>query len=76
MIVPMAAKATIVMRAPPNRSESRPPYGRASEPTRAPRNASEIDAPPTLIAENSGNWSAMSFGNTLAKPMNDPKVPM
>ena len=26
--------------------------------------------------EKSGNWSAMSLGNTLENPMNDPNVPM
>ncbi len=53
-----------------------PPSGRARLPMSAPVNASESVAEPTPNAEKDGNWSAMSFGNTLEKPMNDPNVPM
>src|SRR3954452_23950388 len=35
----IATKASAVTRAPPNRSDSQPPKGRVSEPTRAPRKA-------------------------------------
>ena len=72
----MTAKALIVTTAPPKRSASRPPKGRAREPIKAPRKAREIEAEPTANVENAGNWSAMSLGKTLAKPMKDPKVPM
>ena len=60
--------ATMVIRAPPNRSATMPPSGRDSEPTRAPRNASEM--------VTSGNWLLSRVGNALEYPMNEPKVPM
>jgi hypothetical protein len=64
------------MAAPPARSASLPPKGRASDPTSAPRNASDTAALPTWKVEKAGNWSTISFGKTPAKPMNEPKVPM
>ncbi len=62
--------------APPNRSASFPPKGRAREPTRGPRKASETVAVPSWKAEYPVKVSAMSFGNTAENPMKDPKVPM
>ena len=72
----MTTKEAMVTALPPNRSASLPPKGRASEPTSAPRNASDSVAPATGKALNAGNWSAMSLGNTPENPMKEPKVPM
>src|ERR1700712_825913 len=73
---PIGTKAAMVTGVPPNRSASRPPNGRESEPTSAPRKARDRVAPPTANVEKPGKVSATSFGKTALKPMKEPKVPM
>src|SRR5829696_2630550 len=64
------AKLTAVTRAPPSRSDSHPPNGRASDPMPAPRKAHVIARPPLL------NTVFNSVGNAAEYPLNEPKVPM
>ncbi len=69
MPAPITTKTATVIRAPPSRSDSLPPSGRASEPTSAPMNA-------IRTAGTSGKLVLISSGNAAEKPMNDPNVPM
>ena len=63
-------KLTAVMRAPPIRSDSLPPNGRAIEPMPAPRKAYVNAMSPR------SNTALSNVGNAAEYPMNEPKVPM
>src|SRR4051812_12546987 len=66
---PITTNEQTVIHAPPTRSASLPPNGRATDPTSAPRNAK-------CAGVTSGNVVLISSGNAAPKPMNDPNVPM
>ena len=70
----IAAKFTIVTRAPPKRSARRPPTGRISEPISGPRNVS--DAALIGVSNVSANWTWSTWPKANLKPMNEPNVPM
>ena len=78
VVAAIPTNVTTVTRAPPNRSDSRPPAMRVSDPSSGPRNviwaawraASAGDCPLPV------NVMVSIWPKAKLKPMNEPKVPM
>jgi hypothetical protein len=73
----MITVSQCVTRAPPSLSESHPPTGRTSDPTKGPSQAHCRGLGAFGLSAPSGsvpNTSWMSLGNAAEYPMNDPKV--